>query len=195
MDDGEALLGRLAADLTRRFGRGFSKRNLEQMRLFYQAWPLEHIAQTVSAQLAIPVILQTPSERSGRPPNLQTPSGESPDLPQLASAFPLPWSAYVRLLSVRNPQARAFYQTEAQRTGWSVRQLDRQISSQFYERSALSHEKAAMLEKSVVACHHAGASYQGPLRPGVPQPQGRVLRVRPRRCADSSSGRLSAGTW
>ena len=40
---GNALLKRLAVDLTARFGRGFSVRNLEQMRLFYQAWPAEKI--------------------------------------------------------------------------------------------------------------------------------------------------------
>lgn len=73
------------------------------------------------------------------------------DLPALAQAFPLPWSAYVRLLSVRNPLARTFYETEALRGGWSVRQLDRQIGSQFYERTALSHNKAAMLEKGELA--------------------------------------------
>jgi predicted nuclease of restriction endonuclease-like (RecB) superfamily len=49
---------------------------------------------------------------------------------------------------VRNSDARAFYETEAQRSGWSVRQLDRQIGSQFYERVALSKNKAAMLEKA-----------------------------------------------
>jgi predicted nuclease of restriction endonuclease-like (RecB) superfamily len=41
---------------------------------------------------------------------------------------------------------RAFYETEALRSGWSIRQLDRQIGSQFYERIALSKNKAAMLE-------------------------------------------------
>jgi predicted nuclease of restriction endonuclease-like (RecB) superfamily len=60
----------------------------------------------------------------------------------------LPWSAYVRLLSVKNPKARSFYETEALRSGWSIRQLDRQIGSQFYERIALSQNKAAMLEKA-----------------------------------------------
>ena len=43
---GEELLKRLATDLTSRYGRGFSERNLEQMRLFYQSRP---ISQTVSA--------------------------------------------------------------------------------------------------------------------------------------------------
>jgi predicted nuclease of restriction endonuclease-like (RecB) superfamily len=49
---------------------------------------------------------------------------------------------------VKNPHARVFYETEAQRSGWSVRQLDRQIDSQFYERVALSKNKAAMLERA-----------------------------------------------
>ena len=35
-------------------------------------------------------------------------------------------------------EARAFYETEALRGGWTVRQLGRQIDSQFYERTALS---------------------------------------------------------
>ena len=60
----------------------------------------------------------------------------------------MPWSAYVRLLGVKRPEARVFYETEALRSGWSVRQLDRQIGSQFYERIALSQNKAAMLEKA-----------------------------------------------
>jgi predicted nuclease of restriction endonuclease-like (RecB) superfamily len=135
---GEDLIKRLGADLTRQFGRGFGWRNLAQMRSFYLAWPAEQILQTLSAKSSGLQILQTAS-------------GESPDLPALAQAFPLPWSAYVRLLSVKSEAARAFYETEALRCGWSVRQLDRQVNSQFYERIALSHNKAAMLQKAEVA--------------------------------------------
>ena len=46
---------------------------------------------------------------------------------------------------MNNESAREFYETEALRGGWSVRQLARQISSQFYERTALSQNRAAML--------------------------------------------------
>lgn len=128
---GEALMERLADDLTQRFGRGFSRQNLWQMRQFYLCYP---ISQTVSGEF--------PPQ-----PILQTLSGESADLARLAARFPLPWSAYVRLLSVKETAARAFYETEALRCGWSVRQLDRQIGSQFYERIALSKNKAAMLQR------------------------------------------------
>jgi hypothetical protein len=61
------------------------------------------------------------------------------------SRFPLPWSHYARLLAVRNAAARAFYESEVLRGGWTIRQLDCQIQSQFYERTALSRDKAAML--------------------------------------------------
>ena len=59
----------------------------------------------------------------------------------------MPWTHYVRLLRVRNAHARAFYGREALAGGWSVRQLDRQINSQFYERTALSKNKVAILLK------------------------------------------------
>jgi predicted nuclease of restriction endonuclease-like (RecB) superfamily len=121
---GEELIKRLAADLTARFGRGFGWRNLFQMRAFY---------------LMRPDILQTLSATSG---NLQTPSAES-----FRAAFPLPWSHYVRLLAVKDDAARRFYEAEALRGGWTVRQLARQIDSQFYERAAMSRNQRAMLAR------------------------------------------------
>ncbi|MCF8243277.1 MAG: PDDEXK nuclease domain-containing protein [Melioribacteraceae bacterium] len=51
-------------------------------------------------------------------------------------------------LTVQNINARKFYEDEALRNGWSVRQLNRQISSQFYERTLLSKNKAAMLNRN-----------------------------------------------
>jgi len=134
---GQALLERLGNDLTSRFGRGFSYPNLYKFRQFYLAFPGDEI-------------LSTPSIESTAPPILPTPSAESSPA-RSADRFPLPWSAYVRLLAVKNEPARAFYEAEAVRGGWSVRQLDRQIDSQFYERTALSKNKAAMLTKGAAA--------------------------------------------
>jgi predicted nuclease of restriction endonuclease-like (RecB) superfamily len=51
------------------------------------------------------------------------------------------------LLALKSSDARQFYETEAIRGGWSVRQLERQIDTQFYERTCLSRNKASMLEK------------------------------------------------
>jgi len=88
----------------------------------------------------------TPSVESGGDQKMRVSLTESL-LVCLASQFTLPWSAYVRLLSVKNSYAREFYEIEALRGGWSVRQLDRQINSQFYERTALSKDKVGMLKK------------------------------------------------
>lgn len=67
---------------------------------------------------------------------------------------PLPWSTYVRLLSVKNADTRSFYEKETLRCGWSVRQLERQIATQFYERTLLSHDKSAMLQQHAPAETH-----------------------------------------
>lgn len=82
----------------------------------------------------------------------QTPSARSLErrFAELATRFPLPWSHYVRLLAVEAVEARRFYEAEALRGGWTVRQLDRQIETQFYERTMLSKNKRAMLEKAGV---------------------------------------------
>jgi hypothetical protein len=138
---GAELIERLSVDLRKRYGNGFSRQNLQQMRQFYLLYRPEQIYQTASGESvnnSATNICQTPSGI------LQTVFAESP-LFNIAASFPLPWSDYVRLLSVKNEKARRFYETEALRGGWSVRQLDRQINSQFYERTAMSRNKAAML--------------------------------------------------
>jgi predicted nuclease of restriction endonuclease-like (RecB) superfamily len=120
---GSSQLERLSEDLRREFGRGFSVDNLENMRRFYLAYKKLGISETVSRKSSRAVTARRPGS---------------------ADSFPLPWSHYVRLLSIEDPKARAFYEAEALRGGWSVRQLDRQISTLFYERTALSRDKAAM---------------------------------------------------
>lgn len=132
---GERLITLLSADLTLQFGRGFSSRNLEQMRQFYLTWP---IPQTLSAES----LELLPSGRAKKalvePAQLEISDvadaqSYTHGLAELAQIFTLPWSAYVRLLSIKDAHARQFYEAEALRGGWSVRQLDRQIGSQFYE--------------------------------------------------------------
>ncbi len=124
---GSGLIERLSVDLTQQYRRGFSRQNIWLMRSFYLSYPPDLILQTASGES------ETTSVRLR--------------LEHVLDIFPLPWSAYVRLLSVKNVNAREFYEAEALRGGWSVRQLDRQINSQFYERTALSRNKAAMLER------------------------------------------------
>ena len=147
---GEQLIERLSLDLTSRFGRGFSRQNLQQMRSFFLTWPIRQTVSGESPALPSPGYAAPASDGpllAGVDPAA---ARESWPLEDLARMFTLPWSAYVRLLSVKDGNARRFYEAEALRGGWSVRQLDRQIGSQFYERTALSRNKAAMLAKGAV---------------------------------------------
>lgn len=133
---GIALLANLSLDLTSRFGRGFARPNLIRFRQFYLGFPPLSIRSTASNEFA-PL-------SDGSPPALS--------LGDLARSFPLPWSHYVLLVgNSRSPEALDFYHTEALRGGWTVRQLRRQIDSQFYERTALSRDKEAMLKKGSLA--------------------------------------------
>jgi predicted nuclease of restriction endonuclease-like (RecB) superfamily len=148
---GEELLKRLSGDLCGRFGRGFAVDNLQRMRGFYLAWDSEQIYATLSrkslnAEPPLPI-----SRGSHTQPAKSATMSRNFKLSDLAQAFPLPWSHYVRLLAVKNAEARSFYGTEALRGGWTVRQLDRQVSSLFYERIALSKNKANMLAKAATA--------------------------------------------
>ena len=98
---GAALIKKLSEDLTRSFGRGFSRQNLQSMRQFYLSYPPRQIRQTLSG--------------------VSESDSVEVDFDDLHAAFPLPWSSYVRLLSVKNERAREFYEAEALRGGWSVR--------------------------------------------------------------------------
>lgn len=170
---GEALLVCLAGDLTAQYGRGFSKSNLFLMRGFFLGW---EIFQTVSgiwqARMRVcDAIFPTVSGISAgvgfpqtQPGPLNTglvpaPAAQlqgkqlleaqsaKPDAVLPCVVFPLSWSHYVRLMSVEKPQARVFYESEAIRGGWSVRQLDRQISTQFFERASNSKQPATLLAR------------------------------------------------
>jgi predicted nuclease of restriction endonuclease-like (RecB) superfamily len=157
---GAELLERLSVDLGKRYGRGFGVDNLQRFRSFYLIYSSERICATLSRKLPdedqivkYSTSLRISQARSMDKPDgsiLQTPPAEL-SLVDIARCFQLPWSAYVRLLGVKNELARKFYEAEALRGGWSVRQLDRQINSQFYERTAMSRNKAAMLRKGAKA--------------------------------------------
>ncbi len=135
---GKEVIRQLSLDLSTRFGRGFSKANLEYMRRFYSVWP---IAQTLSGQSTYTLSKQQLAHGS------QIIHKSSAQSLNTSLSFPLPWSHYVRLMAITKKEARDFYEQEALRGGWSIRQLERQIGSLFYERTLLSRKKVAMLKK------------------------------------------------
>ncbi|MBR1516064.1 MAG: DUF1016 family protein [Paludibacteraceae bacterium] len=60
----------------------------------------------------------------------------------------LSWSHYRKLISVEDEKARQWYMNEAASQVWSTRQLDRQISTLYYERLALSTNKQSVVEEA-----------------------------------------------
>jgi hypothetical protein len=82
----------------------------------------------------------------------QIPSGKS-TLLSVARRFPLTWSHYVRLLKVEKPEARRFYETEALRGGWSVRQLDRQAPGRVLETQPTANKSKGRTQDKLWNCH------------------------------------------
>ena len=90
---GKKQLESLSQQLTSEFGKGFSVRNLRNMRAFFLAFP---IRQTLSAELS--------------------------------------WSHYCKLITIESDLARSWYMKEAAEQNWSVRALERQVGTLYYER-------------------------------------------------------------
>jgi hypothetical protein len=127
---GDEIIELLSTRLRTGFGKGFSAANLRKMRQFYLAFPsgsaLPEIRSTLSSELP------GPSDRSTR----STPRSELLGGRPARFSEALAWSHYLVLMRVVRPEARAFYEIEAARECWSVRELERQIGSLLYDRIA-----------------------------------------------------------
>ena len=139
---GDEVIDRLARRLAKRLGEGFGARTLRRIRQFYVTYP---------EGSALP-------SKAGRPPKRTAVLSKSKarqirtaaltkSSPATAAIFPpnLGWAHYLILLRVLNPAARAFYEIEAAREGWSSRELERQIASLLFERLAKSRDKDKVL--------------------------------------------------
>lgn len=62
--------------------------------------------------------------------------------------FTLPWSHYLILMRIKDENERKFYEIEAAKSQWNVRQLQRQYSSSLYEWLMLSSDKDKVKELS-----------------------------------------------
>lgn len=116
---GNRTLKELSGTLTREFGKGFSRSNLQNMRAFYLAYP---ICQSVTGKLT--------------------------------------WTHYCELLSISDKDKRSFYEKEAINSGWSVREMKRQIATSLYERLLLSDGKTN--KETVLALAQHGIEMSSP---------------------------------
>src|SRR5260370_10026929 len=57
----------------------------------------------------------------------------------------LPWTHFLELIRIDDPLKRAFYEVEALKNRWSVRELKRQLDSLLYERVGLSRAQEDVL--------------------------------------------------
>jgi predicted nuclease of restriction endonuclease-like (RecB) superfamily len=126
---GKGVLKRLSARLTDTFGKGWSVDTLEKTRKFFNVYSISATPQRILET----EISATPQRKSVSTNSVNAGSNIRP--------FTLSWNHYQILMRVENPQARSFYEIEAHKQNWSVRQLQRQVASCLYERLALSRDK------------------------------------------------------
>lgn len=144
---GESVVERLAADLRAAFPnmRGFSARNVRDMKRFYLAYSDEAIwPQAVAKLPAGPevAILQQPvaelGAKSKRPQAVANTSGRQAPAFMLQFVAEVPWGHHRLILDkLTDPAARLYYLRATARFGWSRNVLLHQIKAQAYERAVL----------------------------------------------------------
>ena len=144
---GKELLKSISQTLTERYGRGFSVDTLENMRKFYLTYK-DRISETVFR-----IFVDEKSETAFR---------------KLVdeSDFIVPWSHYLKLMQVSDGQIRLWYEREAANEGWDVRTLQRNISTQYFERLLISKDKKPVIDEM----HALTVDYQNNARRFVKNP-------------------------
>lgn len=135
---GKNVLSDLSNKLTNRFGKGWSVPQLKIIRQFY-------IIFSKRINTVYPI------EKTN---NLSSDSKQSTELVTIVDnfeekpLFSLSWSHYLILMRIKDSNARSFYEIECAKQDWSIRQLQRQVSSCLYERLALSRNKDEVMRLS-----------------------------------------------
>lgn len=127
---GKQILSELSERLVSEFGKGFSETNLKQMRYFYLTYS---IRQTVPDEFENNEILET------------SPKTSDSIKQTMPAQFKLTWSHYLKLMRITDVNERNFYEIEAIKNNWSLRELQRQYDSALYTRLALSKNKEEVL--------------------------------------------------
>jgi len=130
---GETLIRSLSEQLTMDFGKGFNVSNLWAFKQFYSAFP---ILRTVCGES-----LEMQKQDKQQSDAFTVPSIRDAMRPELS------WSHYRLLIRVEKPEARSWYMNEAAEQNWSVRALERQINSLYYERLKMSRNKKPIIEE------------------------------------------------
>ncbi len=156
---GEGLMKRVAARLSARFGRGFSLASLKRVKQFYLAFPRGSAlvdAGDGKGSTALRLSAEADGGEKGSTAlrlSAEADGGEKGSVALSLSAgasplFPptLAWSHYLVLLRVDRTEARSFYEIEAARESWSVRELERQVAALLFDRLARNKSPEQVLE-------------------------------------------------
>ena len=144
---GDRLLKRLAESVNK---RGINETILKNCRRFYLAYP--------QIKVYLTAISPTASKKSlGKSPTASDKSSQiSPTLsdnfitPAAELVSKLSFSHIVEILTIDDPLARFFYETECIRCCWSVKELRRQISTNLYFRAGVSQKPEILLERTEI---------------------------------------------
>ena len=153
---GEKLINRLSERINR---KGFEPRRLREYRQIFVVYPM--LGVEVAKYIKSNQLLLQASEASliWRMPSakLQISDNQYDEKRRMLSAKSDEWttppeklfnrlnySCLLYLTSIEDPLKRAFYEQETIRGCWTYKELDRQVSSQYYERMGLSKDKKAL---------------------------------------------------
>lgn len=153
---GAQLLNKLAAKINR---RGFNARRLRECRLFYCCYPQlgTEVITFVGKLLRENQITSVPEIWRSAPAKLQIAENQNDEIWRSAPAkleqYQTPpsrlfqrlnFTSLLYLSSIEDDLKRAFYEQEAIAGCWTTRELDRQVSSLYFERMGLSKDKLAL---------------------------------------------------
>jgi len=144
---GRKVLDDLSTMLTARYGKGFSVTNLRYFRLFYQTYAdrvpeIHHMAcDELDSSDGNKQIHHTTCDEL----EVMSHSIENSECTRGFSPF-LSWSHYRTLTKVENKSERLFYELEAEKEGWSVVDLQRQINTFLFARLLKSRDRAGLME-------------------------------------------------
>lgn len=153
---GEKLLSRLSESLNR---RGFNLRRLRDYRHVYQVYPSLGIEiakflddnatwlannKNFSIRLFPTAELQESLNQHEIIRLSKTAELKEWSTPPDRLFYRLNYTILSYLATIEDPLKRAFYEQETIRGCWTQKELDRQVSSQYYERMGLSKDKKAL---------------------------------------------------
>jgi predicted nuclease of restriction endonuclease-like (RecB) superfamily len=132
---GKQILKGLSEQLTNEFGKGFSVDNLQNMRKLYLTYSNYETMSSIS-------------ENENRISETVSSISSKNESSVVTLNFMLTWSHYIFLMSMEELEERKFYEIEAIKYRWSLRELKRQYNSALYTRLALSRDKEGILKLS-----------------------------------------------